>query len=74
LVGDLRRILDTDYLSEFDFHLDLYRSFKRVNDGHCGVYSRCYDCELLDFEDVWTTSLTLVEPSMSPICLYHLSS
>ncbi|KAJ2913132.1 hypothetical protein MD484_g7281, partial [Candolleomyces efflorescens] len=43
LVGDLRRISDTDYLSEFDFHLDMYRSFKRVNDGHCGVYSRCYD-------------------------------
>lgn len=45
LVGDLDRIAETNYTSELDFHIDVYRSFKRVNDGHCGVYSRCFDCE-----------------------------
>ncbi|KAF5316870.1 hypothetical protein D9611_003976 [Ephemerocybe angulata] len=43
LHADLERISATEYTSEFDFHIDMYRSFKRVNDGHCGVYSRCYD-------------------------------
>ncbi|KAG2015627.1 hypothetical protein CC2G_008882 [Coprinopsis cinerea AmutBmut pab1-1] len=43
LHGDLDRISQTEYDSEFDFHLDVYRAFKRVNDGHCGVYNRCFD-------------------------------
>ena len=45
LVADLARISKGGYSSEFDFHIDIYRSFKRVNDGHCGVYNYCYDCE-----------------------------
>ncbi|KAF8633353.1 hypothetical protein AX17_004525 [Amanita inopinata Kibby_2008] len=43
LAADLARISQTHYASEFDLHLDFYRSFKRVNDGHCGVYNYCYD-------------------------------
>ncbi|KAF8345916.1 hypothetical protein F5887DRAFT_1061550 [Amanita rubescens] len=43
LLADLARINQTEYASEFDLHLDFYRSFKRVNDGHCGVYNYCYD-------------------------------
>ncbi|KAL1704933.1 hypothetical protein EV121DRAFT_204792 [Schizophyllum commune] len=43
LVRDLARIGAQEYASEFDFHLDVYRSFKLVNDGHCGVYNLCYD-------------------------------
>ncbi|KAF9481525.1 hypothetical protein BDN70DRAFT_876169 [Pholiota conissans] len=43
LHADLARISQQDYPSEFDFHLDIYRSFKRTNDGHCGVYNYCYD-------------------------------
>ena len=45
LVADLARISTESYSSEFDFHIDIYRSFKRVNDGHCGVFNFCYDCE-----------------------------
>jgi hypothetical protein len=45
LVADLARISEQTYSSEFAFHIDIYRSFKRVNDGHCGVYNYCYDCE-----------------------------
>ena len=47
LVADLDRISKQSYSSEFDFHIDIYRSFKRVNDGHCGVFNYCYDCEQL---------------------------
>ncbi|KAH9485462.1 Peptidase S41 family protein ustP [Psilocybe cubensis] len=43
LVADLERIRAQAYASEFDFHKDIYYSFKRVNDGHCGVYNYCYD-------------------------------
>ncbi|KAG6919989.1 hypothetical protein DXG01_013338 [Tephrocybe rancida] len=43
LKADLARISQQRYASDFDLHLDLYRSFKRVNDGHCGVYNYCYD-------------------------------
>ncbi|PPQ79960.1 hypothetical protein CVT25_003032 [Psilocybe cyanescens] len=43
LVADLERIRVQSYTSEFDFHKDIYYSFKRVNDGHCGVYNYCYD-------------------------------
>lgn len=46
LLADLARINQTEYASEFDLHLDFYRSFKKVNDGHCGVYNYCYDGEL----------------------------
>ncbi|KAJ3516434.1 hypothetical protein NLJ89_g1137 [Agrocybe chaxingu] len=43
LHADLLRISEQEYSSDFAFHLDIYRSFKRVNDGHCGVYNYCYD-------------------------------
>ncbi|PPQ97377.1 hypothetical protein CVT26_006611 [Gymnopilus dilepis] len=39
----LARISAQSYSSEFEFHLDIYRAFKGVNDGHCGVYNYCYD-------------------------------
>lgn len=49
---DLERIEKTEYESEFDFHVDVYTSFKKVNDGHCGVYNRCFD-------SLWVTYLPL---------------
>ncbi|KAK0461182.1 uncharacterized protein EV420DRAFT_1530760 [Desarmillaria tabescens] len=43
---DLDRISQQDHHpSEFDLHLDLFRTFKRVNDGHCVVLNYCYDCQ-----------------------------
>lgn len=44
LTRDLARFSAAKYSSEFAFHLDIYRAFKRVNDGHCWVYNYCYDC------------------------------
>ncbi|KAK7472784.1 hypothetical protein VKT23_000891 [Stygiomarasmius scandens] len=44
LLADLARVASKeDYQSEFELHLDLFRSFKRVNDGHCVVINYCYD-------------------------------
>ncbi|KAK1224601.1 hypothetical protein PQX77_012496 [Marasmius sp. AFHP31] len=37
------RISQQEYASEFEFHVDLFRTFKRVNDGHCVVINYCYD-------------------------------
>ncbi|KAG7098678.1 hypothetical protein E1B28_000592 [Marasmius oreades] len=39
----IARISQEEYQSEFEFHLDLFRTFKRVNDGHCVVINYCYD-------------------------------
>ncbi|KAK0485881.1 hypothetical protein IW261DRAFT_1452570 [Armillaria novae-zelandiae] len=43
LHADLARISSQHHPSEFDLHLDLFRAFKRVNDGHCAVLNYCYD-------------------------------
>ncbi|KAJ7346724.1 hypothetical protein DFH08DRAFT_914726 [Mycena albidolilacea] len=43
IVADLARIQETSYPSDFDLHLDLYRSFRRLNDGHCVILNLCYD-------------------------------
>ncbi|KAL0578755.1 hypothetical protein V5O48_003253 [Marasmius crinis-equi] len=37
------RISAQEYQSEFGFHVDLFTTFKRVNDGHCVVINYCYD-------------------------------
>ncbi|KAJ4483317.1 hypothetical protein J3R30DRAFT_3285060 [Lentinula aciculospora] len=40
---DLARIRQQDYQSEFEFHLDVFHTFRRLNDGHCVVINYCYD-------------------------------
>ncbi|KAE9411367.1 hypothetical protein BT96DRAFT_1011195 [Gymnopus androsaceus JB14] len=40
---DLARIKQQEYSSEFEFHLDVFYAFRRLNDGHCVVINRCYD-------------------------------
>ncbi|KAJ3735806.1 hypothetical protein DFJ43DRAFT_1212282, partial [Lentinula guzmanii] len=40
---DLARISQQEYQSEFQFHLDLFHTFRRLNDGHCVVINYCYD-------------------------------
>jgi len=43
IAADVARIKETSYPSDFDFHIDIYRSFRRLNDGHCVVLNLCYD-------------------------------
>ncbi|KAJ3847185.1 hypothetical protein EV368DRAFT_51615 [Lentinula lateritia] len=40
---DLARIRQQEYQSEFEFHLDIFHTFRRLNDGHCVVINLCYD-------------------------------
>lgn len=47
LLADLARIKKQKYPSEYDLHIDLSRSFKRLNDGHCVWVNYCYVCLFL---------------------------
>lgn len=49
ILGDLARIERTNYGSEFDMHVDLSRSVKRLMDGHCVYINMCYDSLFLSF-------------------------
>lgn len=42
LLADLARISQQEYFSEYDLHIDLSNTFKRLNDGHCVWINRCY--------------------------------
>ena len=44
LLGDLARISMQEYGSDFELHIDLSRTLKRLNDGHCVWVNLCYDC------------------------------
>ena len=46
LLADLARISQQSYPSDFDLHIDMSRTLKRLNDGHCVYINDCYDCEL----------------------------
>ncbi|KAF9566684.1 hypothetical protein CPC08DRAFT_681942 [Agrocybe pediades] len=65
LVADLERISKQKYDSEFDFHLDIYYSFKNVNDGHCGVYNYCYDSLYVTYLPLPLVLLTADDGSQS---------
>ena len=43
LVRDLQRINGTRYPNDLLFHIDVSRSFKRLNDGHALYINFCYD-------------------------------
>lgn len=45
LLADLARISQQKYASDFDLHIDMSRTLKRLNDGHCVYINSCYDCE-----------------------------
>jgi len=45
----LKRIGKQRYTSEFDFHIDLSRTVKRLQDGHTVYQDLCYDSSFLSF-------------------------
>ncbi|TDL25270.1 hypothetical protein BD410DRAFT_633830 [Rickenella mellea] len=49
VLADLARIGAQRYASEFDMHIDLSRSVKRLMDGHCVYINACYDSLFLTF-------------------------
>lgn len=42
LLADLARIQQQKYSSDYDLHIDLSRTLKRLNDGHCVWINRCF--------------------------------
>lgn len=44
LLVDLARINQQSYPSDFDLHIDISQTLKRLNDGHCVYVNNCYDC------------------------------
>lgn len=68
LLKDLARIKSQRYASDYDLHIDLSRTLKRLNDGHCVWINRCFDCES---DPVCRGSPMLIAPSS---ILYQLPS
>ncbi|KAJ7698268.1 hypothetical protein B0H17DRAFT_1050647 [Mycena rosella] len=58
LFKDIARISSSQYASEYDFHIDLSRTFKRLNDGHCMWSNACYDSAFLNFLPIPLVLLT----------------
>ena len=45
LLADLARIRKQRYDSDYDLHLDVSQTLRRLNDGHCVYINNCYDGE-----------------------------
>ncbi|KAM5543570.1 hypothetical protein V8D89_002821 [Ganoderma adspersum] len=49
LLRDFARIQHQEYSSDYDLHIDVSRTLKRLNDGHCVYANRCYDSLFLNY-------------------------
>ncbi|KAI0628556.1 hypothetical protein C8Q77DRAFT_1067837 [Trametes polyzona] len=49
VLADLARISHSWYPNEFDLHVDLSRTLKRLNDGHCVYINQCFDSLFLTY-------------------------
>ncbi|KAF8157203.1 hypothetical protein B0H34DRAFT_490777 [Crassisporium funariophilum] len=49
LFADLARIQKQSYKSDYDLHIDLSRTLKRLNDGHCVWINSCYDSLFVNY-------------------------
>ncbi|KAJ7314970.1 hypothetical protein DFH08DRAFT_894316 [Mycena albidolilacea] len=58
LFKDIARITETKYPSDYDLHVDVSRTLKRLNDGHCVWINACYDSLFLNFLPIPLTLLT----------------
>jgi hypothetical protein len=47
IAAELQRIRAQQYASEFDFHIDLSRTIKRLQDGHTVYLDFCYDSSFI---------------------------
>ncbi|KAF9501589.1 hypothetical protein BDN71DRAFT_1379783 [Pleurotus eryngii] len=62
---DLARISNQNYSSDFELHVDLFRTFKRVNDGHCAYINYCYDASFITYLPTPLVLLTNMDGSQS---------
>lgn len=49
IAAELKRIRAQTYSTDFDFHLDLSHTVKRLQDGHTVYINQCYDSLFLTF-------------------------
>ncbi|RDB28060.1 Peptidase S41 family protein ustP [Hypsizygus marmoreus] len=49
VVASLARIKRQSYKSDYDLHIDLSRTLKRLNDGHCVWINRCFDSAFVNY-------------------------
>ncbi|EJF59301.1 hypothetical protein DICSQDRAFT_156307 [Dichomitus squalens LYAD-421 SS1] len=49
LLRDLARIQHQKYASDYDLHIDLSRTLKRLDDGHCVYINYCYDSLFVNY-------------------------
>ncbi|GJE90953.1 hypothetical protein PsYK624_071000 [Phanerochaete sordida] len=65
LLADLARISQQQYPSDFDLHIDMSRTLKRLNDGHCVYINDCFDSLFLTFLPTPLVLLTNPDKSQS---------
>ncbi|KAJ7784767.1 hypothetical protein B0H16DRAFT_1402826 [Mycena metata] len=65
LFKDLARIENTSYASDYDLHIDVSRTLKRLNDGHCVWANACYDSAFLNFLPIPLVLLTQEDGSQN---------
>ncbi|KAF8210375.1 hypothetical protein K438DRAFT_2011782 [Mycena galopus ATCC 62051] len=65
IAADLARIKETTYPSDFHFHLDLYSSFRRLNDGHAVILNLCYDSLYISYLPTPVVLLTAEDGSQN---------
>ncbi|KAI0792260.1 hypothetical protein C8Q75DRAFT_792008 [Abortiporus biennis] len=58
LLFDLARISQQSYPSDFDLHIDMSRTLKRLDDGHCVYLNMCYDSLFVSFLPIPLVLLT----------------
>ncbi|PFH48702.1 hypothetical protein AMATHDRAFT_149320 [Amanita thiersii Skay4041] len=58
LLGDLARIQSQKYPSDYELHVDLSRTLKRLNDGHCVWINSCYVRLFVNYLPIPLTLLT----------------
>ena len=57
VLADLARISGQSYANELDLHVDLSRTLKRLDDGHCVYINQCFDCEPERRQLCWSQKL-----------------
>ncbi|KAF7345744.1 Peptidase S41 family protein ustP [Mycena venus] len=58
LFKDIERISKSEYASDYTLHIDLSRTLKRLNDGHCMWINACYVPLFLNFLPIPLALLT----------------
>ena len=58
ILADIARIRQQSYKSEYEFHIDISRSVKRLNDGHVAWINRCFDSAFVNYLPIPLALLT----------------